>query len=173
MRVWPLVVVGILSLALGVWLTLRIHTWRQRRLGQARNARGKLGEDNAERVLIAHGYSIIARQQSATYAIDIGRQPHAVALMLDFVVERDGEQLVAEVKTGAAARMSHAGTRRQLLEYQLATQTRRVLLVDAEAETVTEVAYPLHANAGEPSAWPAWILVAALVALTLYAIAGR
>ena len=91
--------------------------------------------------------------------------------MLDFVVERGGEELVAEVKTGATltTHLSRAETRRQLLEYQLATGTRRVLLVDPEAKSVTEVAFPLTtAPPSGPSAWRVLAVFALLAALVLW-----
>jgi hypothetical protein len=78
--------------------------------------------------------------------------------------------LVVEVKTGGSApRLSRPETRRQLLEYQLATGSSRVLLVDPEAGTLTEVAFPLPtsaaASASSSAAGRASMALATLTAL--------
>lgn len=80
------------------------------------------------------------------------------------LVERNGEQLVAEVKTGSAADLSRCETGRQLLECQLATGSRCVLLVDPEAETITEVGFRIARPLNAPSAWPTVLVVAAIAA---------
>ncbi|HEX7476296.1 MAG TPA: hypothetical protein VF331_00675 [Polyangiales bacterium] len=84
---------------------------------------------------------------------------------MDLIVERGGEQIIAEVKTGSSApRLERAETRRQLLEYQLVTGSRCVLLVDADAETITEVAFPgTHAPRAAAGAWRAVAIVALLL----------
>ena len=127
--------------------------------------RGARGERSAERVLEAHGYRVCARQVRTRYRMDVDRASHEVELVLDLVVERDGERLVAEVKTGRfAPRHARADTRRQLLEYQLATGSPRVLLVDPEAESVTELALPIGSRpARAPASWP--LLVATALAI--------
>lgn len=67
-------------------------------------------------------------------------------LRADLLVERQGQQYVAEVKTGSSAPdLSNAGTRRQLLEYSLAYQSPVILLVDVERDRVVEVSFPLPA----------------------------
>jgi hypothetical protein len=138
--------------------------------GRARVARGKRGERDAERLLAAAGYRVVDRQVPASYEIAIDGDAQRVALMLDFVVERGGEELVAEVKTRADgdAQIGRANTRRQLLEYQLATGTRRVLLVEPEAQRVSEVAFPLGAAA--PRRVPAWRVLAAFALLAALVI---
>jgi hypothetical protein len=69
---------------------------------------------------------------------------HAVELRADLIVEKGGARFVAEAKTGAAApRLTTAATRRQLLEYLIAYQVDGVLLVDAEAEEIHCVEFPL------------------------------
>ena len=61
----------------------------------------------------------------------------------DYLVEQDGERLVAEVKTGAEApELSTAATRRQLLEYRVAFAVEGVLLVCPERGTIQRVEFP-------------------------------
>jgi hypothetical protein len=84
----------------------------------------------------------------------------------DFIVSRGGEELVAEVKTGSSApRIERAETRRQLLEYQLATGARCVLLVDPAAGSITEISFPITMPelAATKSSWSAPVVLIALV----------
>ena len=156
---------------LGAWLALAWRGQRERARGRANQARGKRGERDAERVLRAHGYRIRGQQVPASYTITVDGVAQQVELVLDFVVERDGEELVAEVKTSTsrAPQLSRAETRRQLLEYQLATRTRRALLVDPDACSVIEVAFPLAAEPSRsPSAWRTFAVLALLAALVVW-----
>jgi hypothetical protein len=132
----------VLGVLLGAALMQRLRARRDSRLARARQARGKRGELRAEAVLRAAGYAIIARQERKAYRLLADACEVPVGLAVDFIVSRDGEELVAEVKTGAAASLNHAETRRQLLEYQLASGSARVLLVDPEQEVITEVCFP-------------------------------
>ena len=62
----------------------------------------------------------------------------------DYLVARNVERYVAEVKTGRLApRIDTATTRRQLLEYRLAFDVDGVLLVDAESAKVHRIVFPL------------------------------
>ena len=135
----------VLGVLLGAALMQRLRVQRDSRLARARQARGKRGEMRAEAVLRAAGYEIIARQERKAYRMLADACEVPVGLAVDFVVSRDGQELVAEVKTGAAASLGHADTRRQLLEYQLASGAARVLLVDPEREQITEVCFPFGA----------------------------
>jgi len=143
MRSSVAVALFVLCVGFGAWLALRVRAWRERLRGRGHNVRGKQGERDAERLLQAHGYRICERQSRVSYSLLVDGTPQPVDLVLDFIVERGGEQLVAEVKTGAQApRLQRPETRRQLLEYQLATASRCVLLVDPQAQTIVEVAFP-------------------------------
>lgn len=135
----------LLSFSLGAWLMHRLRVRRDQALARARNLRGRVGEARAATLLREAGYEIIARQQRAFYALRAGDSDRRVGLSFDFVVSRDGKQCVAEVKTGAlVTQLKHADTRRQLLEYQLASGGAQVLLVDPERERITEIAFPLQ-----------------------------
>lgn len=174
MRAWVLpAIAGVLCVMLGAWLASALRDLRERMHGRAIQARGLQGERDAERVLKAHGYRIRESQARRSYAIEVDGAEQRVELMLDFVVERDGEQLVAEVKTGASApRIQRAETRRQLLEYQLATSSRCVLLVDPDNHTISEVAFPIDgalAQRAEPAiAWQFNTVIALLIATAIW-----
>ena len=67
----------------------------------------------------------------------------------DYLVEADGEVLVAEVKTGdVAPRIETAATRRQLLEYHVAFEVDGVLLVCPERGVIHRVDFGLAKLSG-------------------------
>jgi Holliday junction resolvase-like predicted endonuclease len=176
MRMWTSAIVCcVLGLGLGALLALRLRRLWERRASQARSARGKRGEARAVALLEQHGYEIVERQRRVAYALRVGESERAVQLVLDFVVRRDGEELVAEVKTGPnAPRIAHEATRRQLLEYQLATNSARVLLVDPERATIETVAFPIARPQPvvarvAPLRLTPWLWTAAAIALACWA----
>lgn len=167
-----------IGLALGAWLMDLLRTRREQALARERNARGRRGEERAAELLTAAGYAIVARQQRTSYALREGDQELRVGLSFDFVVEKDGKQCVAEVKTGAlGTQLKHAETRRQLLEYQLASGGTEVLLVDPESERISQVSFPLGTSAADmvqapeearaQTAWPLIVCIA-ITAMCLY-----
>jgi hypothetical protein len=167
----PAWLIGVLcasvGFGLGALLMSRFRVRRDQTLARARNARGRRGEERAAQLLVAAGYTIVARQQRASYALLSDAAPLEVGLSFDFVVAKDGRQWVAEVKTGAlGTQLKHADTRRQLLEYQLASGETQVLLVDPERERISQISFPLGSVAA-PASYRARdvLLFAALVAL--------
>lgn len=158
-------------LALGAWVALALRGLRERMRGRALQRQGARGERDAERVLRAAGYVIRERQARRSYRMEVNGALRNADVAFDFVVERAGELLVAEVKTGSSApRIERAETRRQLLEYQLATGARCVLLVDPDAGTITEVTFPITLPEHPPrGSWHASaMLVAVVLALAWY-----
>ena len=139
-----LIAACVLGLALGAWLALTLRRVRESWRARAYNRRGRRAESAARRLLEKRGYRVAAEQQGAAYSVRVDGAEQKLELVLDFVVERGGERFAAEVKSGAAAGgLQRADTRRQLLEYQLALGSRRVLLVDPERDLITEVAFPI------------------------------
>ena len=128
------VVVAVALLTL--WLRRRVV--RARMLARFRHARDV--EDSAVQLLDERGYRVLGRRVPVRYSIWVDGVATPVDLQLDYLVERDGTQYVAEVKSGAVATsLAHAATRRQLIEYGIATQTSEVLLVDPERDTISTV----------------------------------
>lgn len=150
---WPwLVGAALLGALLGALAARAFARWSARLRGRAYNARGQRGERAAEALLEAHGFRLIARQIQTSYAVEVDGETIEVPLHADFLVGRGRERWVAEVKTGRhAPRFQHAETRRQLLEYQLAFGVGSVLLVDMEAERLSEVCFPLLDQLGAPA----------------------
>lgn len=138
-----LLAVALLALVAGWLLARSVARWRARALGRAHNLRGQRGEAAAELLLRRNGYVTIARQARATYLVQLDDRPVSVDLCADFIVERAGRRMVAEVKTGRRApRFEYSETRRQLLEYQLGFGVDSVLLIDVERESLREVRFP-------------------------------
>jgi hypothetical protein len=170
-KTWALVAAAcVICSLLGAWLALAGRRLRASARGRAYNARGKQGERDAERILQAGGCRILDRQMRISYPIEVDRLTREVELVVDFLVEYEGEQMVAEVKTGRATpQLARPETRRQLLEYQLATGSRRVLLVDPDAESITEIAFPaISPSAHTTSFWRAIAITALLAAAALF-----
>lgn len=140
-----LLVVAILVGALIALVLAR--AWRRWRGGwraRARAQRAGAGEDAAAGMLRRAGFRIIARQARTWWAPLVDGEPHETELRADYLVEDDGELLVAEVKTGEEApRIETAATRRQLLEYHVAFAAHGVLLVCPERGTIHRVEFPL------------------------------
>ena len=106
-----------------------------------------------------------AAQVATRYAIEVDGTPLEIALRADYVVARDGERYIAEVKTGEVApRLQSPGTRRQLLEYSIAFRASGVLLVDAETRSVHRVAFPAAPGTQRRSPF-VWALAFAAVVL--------
>lgn len=126
-------------LVAGAWLATRWRNAGQR----ARALAGAAGEREAEALLAREGWRVLQRQARARWEVRVDGRTVSVGLRADFLVERGGERLVAEVKTGhLAADLGHGPTRRQLLEYSLAFGVAEVLLVDVLAGSVQRVGFP-------------------------------
>jgi hypothetical protein len=170
-----LIAVALIGLLVGWLLARSTARWRARVRGRAHNLRGQRGEEAAEALLRRHGYVTISRQERATYLVQLDDRPVNVELCADFVVERAGRRLVAEVKTGQRApRFEHAETRRQLLEYQLGFGVDAVLLIEIERDRLREVRFPLPEAAIRPprSSW-LWLLAGAAACAYWLAQSGR
>lgn len=106
----------------------------------ARSVRACDGERLAFDLLERAGYMVLERQVAGSWTVHADGEPVTFGLRADYVVARAGRHYIAEVKTGRLApRLSHGPTRRQLLEYSAAFDVHGVILVDADAQTITHV----------------------------------
>jgi Holliday junction resolvase-like predicted endonuclease len=135
--------VAIVAAVLALWLAHLVRSWRGSRRAKLRAARACAGEDAAARLLADAGFTIVERQARVVWAPLVDGEPVALELRVDYLVERGGELLVAEVKTGdEAPSVETAATRRQLLEYHVAFAADGVLLVSPERGTIQRVVFP-------------------------------
>lgn len=131
---------ALIALLLARWLRGLRGTWRAKR----RAGRALAGEDEAAALLRSAGYTIVGRQVRTWWSPLVDGVPCEMEVRADYLVERDGEVLVAEVKTGEVApRLETAATRRQLLEYHVAFEADGVLLVCPERGVIQRVDFGL------------------------------
>ncbi|MCP4445629.1 MAG: hypothetical protein GY811_09870 [Myxococcales bacterium] len=139
-----LAAIFVAALLLLLALARRWAAWRRSVRAKRRGARAVRGEVAAERLLERAGYTIVDRQLGLTWQIECDGETLDFLLRADLLVERGGEQFIAEVKTGELApSLGNASTRRQMLEYSVAFNSPVILLVDVENERILEVRFPL------------------------------
>lgn len=127
------------TLVMSRWIRELRGSWRARR----RAARAGRGETRAETLLEMEGFRVVERQARVTWAPLVDGVPQHLELRADYLVEQEGQLLVAEVKTGdEATSVDTAATRRQLLEYHVAFGVDGVLLVCPERGTIHRVVFP-------------------------------
>ncbi len=149
MHVRELGIVAAIALVIGAVLALAVarmlRAWRGSWRARRRAVRALDGEDDAAVLLRRAGYRIVAKQARTWWAPIVDGEPCETELRADYLVEGDGELLVAEVKTGEEApRIETAATRRQLLEYHVAFAVDGVLLVCPERGTIHRVEFPFR-----------------------------
>ena len=150
------------ALACGGALALRMRRSLEARQSRKRTRRGLDAEAGAEKLLRKQGYRVLGRQVRGSYEALVDGSAWSVELTADYLVRRDGSDMVVEVKTGDGARLGYADTRRQMLEYQLAFGVNTVILLDADRGRLQEVTFPLE-QAGEARASVGgWLGVAAM-----------
>lgn len=138
-----LFIVAIVAAVVALWLAGKLRRWRGSMRARARAARAGAGEDAAALLLADAGFTIVERQARVLWAPLVDGEPLLMELRADYLVEADGQLLVAEVKTGEEApSLETAATRRQLLEYHVAFAADGVLLVCPERGTIQRVVFP-------------------------------
>lgn len=134
-----ILLVVLATLVVSRWIRELRGSWRARR----RAARAGRGETRAETLLEVEGFRVVERQARVIWAPLVDGVPQHLELRADYLVEHDGQLLVAEVKTGDdAPSVDTAATRRQLLEYHVAFGVDGVLLVCPERGTIHRVVFP-------------------------------
>jgi len=139
-------IIGAIAVLLVVALVLAVRRRLRSHRARRRARRAIAAETAAEGLLVRHGYAIVDRQVRITWTPLLDGEPVPTELRVDLLVEKDGERLAAEVKSGTEApRLETAATRRQLLEYRVAFAVDGVLLVEPAAGLVRRVDFPIGA----------------------------
>jgi hypothetical protein len=134
---------AIVAAAIALWLAAMLRRWRGSRRAKRRARRAGAGEERAAGMLEGAGFRIVARQARVAWAPLVDGEPCELELRVDYLVERDDELFVAEVKTGdEAPSITTAATRRQLLEYSIAFEVDGVLLVCPERDEIQRIEFP-------------------------------
>jgi|TARA_B100000315_G_C14509541_1_gene556274 hypothetical protein len=131
----------IIGITIFLWLGWNARvSWHQFKFWLSKR-RGTKGEELAVDLLIKNGYKILSSQIpfNGTLKVDGGQLEFKTRV--DFLVEKGGEQFLAEVKTGASASISNIQTRRQLLEYAHLSHSKKILLVDATGKKIRTIEF--------------------------------
>ena len=121
-----------LLVVLVAWrLKVRLTRWWRDRARRRRQAHAGKAEVAAAQLLEENGYDIVDSQVRRAWELDVDGEFLEITVIADYLVERDGDRFVAEVKSGEQAPdLTNSATRRQLLEYALAYDSPTVVLVD-------------------------------------------
>ena len=134
-------ILGTMVVLFLLWLGWRIRIAWKNLLFSLIRRRGRIGENRAIRLLKKGGYNIIQSQVPLSGNIHIDNRPSSFNVRVDYLVEREGQKYLAEVKTGLAAQASNPATRRQLLEYATIGKTDKIVLVDSTLGTVKTIRF--------------------------------
>jgi hypothetical protein len=131
--------VALAALAVGVLVALRLAValvrLRRRNLRREFAARGRRGEDAAERAL-AKRFAHVVRHPRLSQRLWVDGVEHRYELCPDFLVGSRRRPIVIEVKSGKDRDPREPTTRRQILEYALAFGARKIGLYDARANSL-------------------------------------
>ena len=120
---------------------VRLGQESRRNLHRARQSsrRGYEYEKDAKHALVSMGFKVIEHQPNAIASYWIDQEFQETKITADYLVERDGERAIVEVKSGRKARATHRDTRRQLFEYHHTFNVNAVYLFDYEANRLQRV----------------------------------
>lgn len=103
--------------------------------------KGQQREKQAGKELQSMGFKILEEQPETQVGWWIDGVWTETKITGDYLVKRDGELGLVEVKSGKAARATHRNTRRQLLEYQHAFDVDAVFLYDTERSSLNRIVF--------------------------------
>ena len=101
--------------------------------------KGKKGEINSIQLLKKKGYRVLDEQIRLNGYFFIDDALNKFELRPDLLVEKEGIQYIAEIKTGDVANPVNRNTRRQLHEYSYYSGHDVVLLVDPIKKTIKKI----------------------------------
>jgi hypothetical protein len=124
-----------------IWLGWKIRLWWKNFLFMLVRNRGKKGERTSIKLLEKNGYKVLDEQIKLNGYFFIDDELNEFDLRPDLLVEKDGVQYIAEIKTGEVANPSNRNTRRQLHEYSFYSNQEVVLLVDPIKKTIKRLSF--------------------------------
>ena len=86
-----------------------------------------LGEKKAIKILKKNGYEILEQQFYLKGKLFENNQVQSFLIKPDFLVKKNNEIFIAEVKTGKSANQSNI-SRRQLLEYSVINNSKKIII---------------------------------------------
>lgn len=128
-----LILISIITILLFFLAKYKFISYRIKQKQKKRFARGIKLENEAYTYLESLGYSVIDIQQTHQHQYEVNGKKHSSKLILDYVVEKDGNKYIVEVKSGQSAIYTeNSNTRRQLLEYDFTINNDGIFLLDME-----------------------------------------
>ena len=124
-----------------IWLGWKIRLWWKNFLFMLSRKRGKKGEMTAIKLLEKKGFKILNEQINLNGYFFINGNLKKFDLRPDLLVEKNGVEYIAEIKTGEVADPSNINTRRQLHEYSYYGNQDVVLLVDPFKKSIKELSF--------------------------------
>lgn len=166
-----LLLVGLLSVLVVGALLLGVRRVWARARHRGRINRGLQLEQRAAALLEREGFTIVRSQARLDWNIVCDGEPLPVLLKADYLVQRDGQSWVVDVKSGQGANPRSIATRRQLLEYALAYRTAGAVLVDMEREVVHRFQFTTLPGTGRQTReWWFLLLVVLLAVATVLSV---
>ena len=143
---YSLMFLGIIAVVIFLWLGWRLRiAWKNFLFSLVRR-RGRIGEEEAIKLLNKNGYSIVQSQLPLAGVCFVDGKSVEFNVRVDYLVERNGIKYLAEVKTGDAGNPKNVSTRRQLFEYARLSHSETLLLVDATNGKVMEICFSDQTN---------------------------
>ena len=137
----PLLILITFLVIFFIWLGWKIRLWWKNFLFMLVRKRGKKGERTSIQLLKKNGYTVLNEQIKLNGYFFIDDELNEFDLRPDLLVEKDGIQYVAEIKTGEVANPSNRNTRRQLHEYSYYSNQDIVLLVDPIKKSIKRLSF--------------------------------
>jgi len=119
---------GLAACLIGMVLALLLFQLRQRRRGQRHHNMGLKQERKARKLLKKFGFKLMEVQPQFESQLMVNDEKMSFMVTPDFLVSLQGVHYVVEVKSGRPKWSSHARTRRQVLEYLVASGMPCLLL---------------------------------------------
>ena len=124
-----------------IWLGWKIRLWWKNFLFMLVRKRGRKGEKTSINLLKKNGYKILDEQIKLNGYFFIDEELNKFDLRPDLLVEKDGIEYIAEIKTGEVANPSNRNTRRQLQEYSYFSNQDVILLVDPIKRSIKRISF--------------------------------
>lgn len=123
-----LIIIGAcLIFALGLAAAVFLNRWGKSASGAKIRKLGKQAEKDAVRLLEEEGFRVMKTEPRIRHKLRVNGKPVAFHITPDFLVEKDGQRYVVEVKREGG--VQNASVRRQALEYMEAAQLPCLLVI--------------------------------------------
>ena len=163
------IIIGFIAFIAGAYLFHQVFRFQRKHKIQKRRRHGEQGESLAKKYLIKQGFEILDEQVEANSSLYVNDQEIPYKIRADFLVERNDELAIVEVKTGKEApKPQNRSTRRQLLEYSLVYDVDCLYLFNAETKSLQSVEFP-HNSKKSQSVLP-WICALFFFSTTLISL---